>query len=94
MTLDDMLIWPAHEQCSKRRSRLGGCSGELTAGWLLHQEHGTFIEGEQRRLLAAAEQPLALTWHGEGKGAAAAAAGGDEELPATGCEHIGVLSTL
>jgi hypothetical protein len=67
--------------------------GVLTAGWLVCQERGSFLEGEQRRLLAAAEQPLALTWHGEGKGAAAAAAG-DEELPATGCEHIGVLILL
>jgi hypothetical protein len=66
--------------------------GVLTAGRLLCQERGSFLEGEQRRLLAAAEQPLALTWHGEGKGAAAAA--GDEELPATGCEHIGVPTAL
>jgi hypothetical protein len=50
------------------------------------QEHATFIEGEHRRLLEAAEQPLALTWHGDG-GAAAA----DEQPQAAGCEHIGVL---
>ena len=65
--------------------------GALTAGRLLCQERGSFLEGEQRRLLAAAEQPLALPWHGEGKGAATAV---DEESPATGCEHIGVHSAL
>ena len=62
----------------------------LTAGWLLCQERGSFLEGEQRRLLAGAEQPLVLPWHGEGKGAAT----GDDDLPATGCEHIGELPAL
>ena len=66
------------------------CTRVLTAGWLLCQERGSFLEGEQRRLLAGAEQPLALPWHGEGKGAAT----GDDDLPATGCEHIGVLPAL